>query len=226
MRAIESYKDHFLALDYAGNPVAILRRVDGATDDDLEKFIRAHVPNAVSLQNMAEHLGAELDSSESKRRLADMTRKRKVVNEATDAVRFEVETFENDARLKILNDVIQRFVGVDRYSVKPRTPRPEPAPGETGRERAQAAQTALQAAQKVDSRLQKLLDKRQALNEQIDALQQELAQEQSKREAVAIQQAEERARGVEAADKPKSLAQRYREFMRRQEATQKAAEQA
>ena len=229
MKAIESYRDHFLALDYAGQPVAILRRVDGATDDDLEKFIKAHVPNAVELRGFADYLSAELESVESKKRIADLTRPRKIRSQNVfresdfdfqrhEAVRYEAETFENDARLKILNEIVQRFAGIDRYGVKPRTPRPEPAPGETGRERARAAQVALSAAQKVDPKLAKLLDKRQALNEEIDKRRAEIHQEQSKREAKVVHDAEQRAREVEQAEQPKTLADKFRDLMRRQDA--------
>jgi hypothetical protein len=190
MRVIDSFRNQYLVSDYQGNPIAVLTAIDGATDKDLKMFVRAHVPNGhEDLINFAEYL---------ERAVA-----RKCRPEAN-----------GDERLRLINGIVDDFRFVLRYKVEPREPKPPLEPGERARKLSAEAEQRRQAAEEaVDPKLRKLLAKQREIGQQIAARTAELQAETSRLDAKA-----DETRGAEQAEQPKTLADRFREYLRRQEA--------
>jgi flagellar biosynthesis component FlhA len=151
----EAFRDIFLVEDAYGKPVAVLTRKTGASDEDLKKFYLAHIENAVSIRNFAEIIEAELETSETKNRIAELTKVRRW--ETTIGTQVIMNFTEPDARLKIVNEIVDRYQNVIRFSVQPRTPQPKPDDGERGRQLAAQAMAAQKAANAYPPKLETLL---------------------------------------------------------------------
>jgi hypothetical protein len=204
----KTFENTLLCEDAYGKPVAVLTRKPGVSDKDLSVFRQAHVPNGVEIRNFAELIEAELDTIETRNRVAEMTKTRKW--ETTIGTQVLMSYTEHDARVKIVNEIVSRYQNVIRYAVQPRQPQPKPEPGERGRQLAEQAQAASKAATAYPPKIEAMMEKRRKLDAEIEA-----ALDEERPAKIAKAEAERKAAAKE--EKGPGLVDRFRAAMAERE---------